>query len=421
MTSRFPGKYRRSTGFKVFFPTVPSLTAQPGRADLQQKMFEHDVLVLEYVRTSSRWFDTLKTGTPVTFSWSQDGRRSSWVGYVSHVSKDSTTQKKKMMKIVCVGASYVLKARAARVFKNSSVTDAAKKIANEFGLGFVGEPSSRKFDQLSMTGESYFSWLQKQAKRVGYGFIVRNATIFMRPLDKFINESASNATVMTMWGPSPAAGVEYLDRTADSFTVLHGDYLDGQDDLNTHKVTAGVNPLTGAQVTSTTSPNKTGKKIKATTKSAIFSDYTTEVVHSKPYSKQASKDLAAAAKLTLPAKLTGQGDPRLAPFRAVYLEGTGPSTDGYWVVKEVHHMFLYAGDYQVEMRVATDGLGKNANSPFRRTNATRVGTVNLEEKVLQDLTPKAFREAKPRLIKRAPIILESNQGFMNLGNVWSGK
>lgn len=421
MTSRFPGKYRRSTGFKVTFPTAPSLKAQPGRIDLHQKMLEHDVLILEYIRTSSKWFETLKTGTPVVFSWTQDGRNATWVGYVSHVSKDSSLQKRKEMKIFCVGASYVLKARSSRVFKNASVTDAAKKIASEFGLGFVGEASTRKFDQLSMAGESYFSWLQKQAKRIGYGFIVRNATIFMRPLDKFINESASNATVMTMWGPSPAAGNQYLDRTIDKFTVLHGDYLDGQDDLNTNKVTAGVNPLTGAQVTSTTSPNKTGKAIRTKTKGPLFSDYATEVVHSKSYSKKASQDLAAAAKLTLPAKLGGQGDPRLSPYKAVYLEGTGVDTDGYWVVKEVHHMFLYAGDYQVDLKIATDGIGTNSKSPFRRTNASRVGAINLEDKIIQDLTPKAFRPKKARLVKRAPMIIESNQGFMNLNSIWSGR
>lgn len=413
-------KYRRGTSYTVSFPTAPSLNANPERVELVQRQYEHDLLTLEYQNSSSLWFSTLKTGTPIVFTWSKDSETHSWIGYVITVSKTSASERKRPMKILCIGASYLLKARSNRTFKNSTVTDAARKIAKEFQLEFVGENSTRKFAQLSMTGQTYWQWLQEQAARIGYGLYVRGATLYMRPLDKIINQGMSYAPTMTMQAPFTPADSQVPDKTLDRFTILNGDLIENGEMQNTVKVTAGVNPLTSKTSTGFQDPNKTGQKMRKKQTTALFSDYSTEVVHSAAISKQAAKDLAEAARFTTPAELSGQGDWRVVPYNVAYLEGTGGDTDGYWLVKETRHTFLRTGKYQLEAAVVTDGIGANVQSAFRTARPGQVGTINIEEKVLRDLKQGKTNNRVPRLISKIPAIFQGQQGFAELENIWSG-
>lgn len=414
-------KYRKSTYYEVQFPTAPSLKAKPDRVELTQKQYEHDLLVLNYGKSSSLWFSILKTGTPIIFTWVQNNEKSIWVGYVINVSKTNAAERGRPMKVYCVGASYVLKARGARVFKNVSVTDVARKVAKEFGLGFVGENSSRKFSQIVMTGQSYWQFLQEQAARIGYGLYVRGATLYMRPLDRIINAGMSYASTLTLQPPVFPAGVQAADRTLDRFEILNGDLIENGDNPNTVKVTAGVNPLTNKPVGGSQDPKKVGQKLRAKPNSALFSDYPKEVVHGSKISKQAAKDLAEGARFTVPAKLVGQGDRRAMPYNVFYIEGTGFDTDGYWLIKEVEHVMLLTGQYQIDVKVVTDGIGSNVQTAFRGARPSRVGTINVQEKILQDLSGGKNRASAPKLTNKVPRMLETQQGFAQLNSVWSGK
>lgn len=411
-------KYRRSTVYKISFPTAPSLTVLPERASLEQRVFSHDLLTLNYSRPSSVWFETLKTGTPIIFSWTNNNRSKTWLGYVSHVSKNTSGQKDRPMEIVCVGASYVLKARASRTFRNTSVTEAAQKIAKEFGFKFIGENSARKFEQLSMSGESYWEWLQKQAKRIGYGFYVDNTTMYMRPLDKLLNSGSGDTAILSGESIGPVIGKQFLDKTLDSFTILNGSYIEQEGLFYTTKVTGGVNPLSGKVVSGKTSPNKTGTKMRNRIQTPLFTDYSDEVVHAKYLGKQASKDLAEGARLNTPASVLGQGDTRLYPYARVYIQGTGIQTDGFWMVKEVLHNFKFDGNYRAELKVLSDGIGDDVSSAFRRADATRLGTINLQEKGVRDLLNQTTGLSSYVLVAKTPAVFATQQGFNQLGNYW---
>lgn len=414
-------KYRRGTTYKSRFPTAPSLTAQPGRVELIQKQFEHDILILDYPQSSTLWFSVLKTGTPVIFSWTQGGKTSTWTGYVSSVSKTSAAERSRPMKVYCIGTSYVLKARANRVFRNVSVTDVARKIAKQFNLSFVGENSSRKFDQLTMTGQSYWQWLQEQAARIGYSLYVRNTTIYMRPMDKVINSGMSYAPTLSLTPPLNPAGSGVSERTLDRFRILNGDLIEDGSTPNTVKITSGVNPLTGKAVSSSESPKRSGQKLRSKPNTALFRDYSSEVVHGSSFSKKAAKDLAEAARFTIPAKISGQGDPRITPYNIVYVEGTGSDTDGYWLVKECKHIFLITAEYQFEATVVTDGIGSNVRTPFRASKPNRDGTINIEEQILRGLSQANNKPGRTKLVQKVPSTTETQQGFSQLGSLWSGR
>ena len=166
MSDVFVGKYRRGTSTFITFPTLPSLTAQPRRIDLYQKEYSHDVLVLEYPSESTLWFESLHTGLPIQFSWNQDTLSKSWIGYVSTVSKGNSPQRMNSMTIVCVGSSFPLKARVAKVFKDYSIPQAVEEIVTGYGFNFIGENSDQKFSQLTIAGLTYWEWIVEQAKRI---------------------------------------------------------------------------------------------------------------------------------------------------------------------------------------------------------------------------------------------------------------
>jgi phage protein D len=324
------------------------------------------------------------------------------------------------MKVVCVGASYKLKERAARTWKNKTVTEVAALIAKQFRMTFVGEPSSRRFEQLSMTGQSYWSWLQEYAAKIGYAFYVDNTTMYLRPIHKLLNESTSNAPVMGLELPSPAANTKAWDRTLDSFIVEKGDYFDGAEALYTTKVTSGVNPLTSKRFINKSSPAElTAGDTRVGIPTTIFEDLSTEVVHSPSFSKQTARDLAFAAKFVVLARLRGQGDPRIRPYGAVYVYNTGSETDGYWTINKSHHLFNITGLYEVSLEVATDGIGPNSGTTFRKAKNLKNGTIDIETILLDDLAGTSRSRTSARLISKTPTIKETDQGFGKSNAFWS--
>lgn len=412
-------KYRRSTYYLVSFPTAPSLKTQPTFVELRQEKGAHDILTLKFQRPSTLWFDVLKTGTPVVFSWNQNGVSNVWFGYVNVVSKQTASQIKQEFSVVCVGTSYLLKAKSQRVFKNSTVTEAAAKIAKQFNFRFVSTPTSRKFETLAMTGQSYWEWLQQQAARIGYVCLVRNGTLYFTTADKLIDLFITNSAVLAADPPGAASDTQLLDRSLDSFTILNSDYLD-HDMLTqrTNRVTSGVNPITGQVFGATASPNGQNRPFRENETPAIFSGYSEEVVHSSTAARYAASEEARAVKFSTVAKAVGQGDPRIHPYSTVLVQGTGTQTDGYWVTGSATHLFHFTGEYYLECRLLSDGLGKTVGTSFRRPDGSPNGTVNLTTASLNLLkfTPPPIL----RLISRMPVQIESQQGFVKLGSVWSG-
>ena len=126
---------------------------------------------------------------------------------------------------------------------------------------------------------------------------------------------------------------------------------------------------------------------------------------------------ATAARMTMPARIVGQGDPRIRPFSPVFISGTGSHTDGYWMVKEVHHMFHKIGEYQIEAKIATDGIGQNNQTPMRKDPNSFVGTVDLNAALLSKKQARAARQGT-RLEVKSPIIKQGNQGFNKTPARW---
>lgn len=376
------GKPRRSTGYKVTLPLSPSVKVQPITVDLIQKQYKHDVLVLNYGNIYDPVFLAMQTGAPIKFEWQQGSKKKTWLGYVHSVTRQHSSQRHRPMQVRCVGASFVLKKKQNRVFKNATIPEVAAKIAKENGLRFVVDAHPRRFRQISINGTSYWEWLQENAKSIGYVVYIDDATLFLRRADRVIDASSSVAPVLQLWSNMAPKNEFTPDRTLDSFNLLHTEYDETGDVTRTTKTVAGVNPVTGKGFSKKTSPKKTGKKLRKQVNDVLFDEHQTRTVASDQLSAgYAANGLAQLARFNMPAKIGGQGDPQIVPFGLVNISGTSTATDGFWLVKEAHHHFTTTGEYQVNAVVLSDGLGGNNATGVRKDSSEFVGRINIDDVV----------------------------------------
>lgn len=413
-------KFRKGTSFAATFPTLPSLTVEPRRIDLYEEQNSHDLLVLEYPSESPLWFQSITTGVPVSFTWKQDTLSRTFVGYVSSISKVNAAQRMDFMQVTCVGATYPLKERVTRVFKNVTIPQAVEQIVSEYGFAFSGQEHTQVFPQLTIAGSTYWEWIQEQAKRIGYGVVVDGMDFVFKPLDTIIDLGFSNAAVLSMGNQTVPFNTQFLDRTLDYFKVISGANIEDTVNNRAIKVVGGVDPITGKAFTADKSPGDTGTNLRTNVSDVLFTEYRTErVVNDQAIAIAAAEGAAQLARFNIPARVKCQGDPRIRPFGTVYVNGTGSLTDGFWTVRAAHHMFHKVGDYEMELTVATDGLGESRQNAFRTRGASLVGTINLVSAVANATSEViSLGPSQPRLSQTSTVSKENEQGFLNNPSLW---
>ena len=377
-----PGKLRRGTTFTVSFPTMPSLTQKAAYVEIYQKQYHHDVLVVNFIRTSETWFKNIPTGLPIKVEWTQQKRTKQWVGYVSHVSKTVQTKMAKPMQVHCVGASYPLKERASRTFSNMTIPDVARIIAGEFGMNLVADSHPTRFPQLTMAGHSYWEWLSEHARKIGYALYCEGTNIHLKKVDSALTAGATDSALLFIDDNYVPSGAKYYDKTLASFKVLKGDNVETSGALRAEKQTGGVNPTTSAVAKNSASPAKMGIGLRDSNADVLFKEFRSDqVIQSSQTARDLAEGAATMARFNTPAKVKCKGDPRISPFNPVRVLGTGPLTDGLWIVKEARHTIRSNGEYEIEAVILTDGTGKNNQTNLRPEIDWEKGIVNIPEAI----------------------------------------
>ena len=409
-------KLKRSAYYEVSFPTLPSIQKPPTFVELIQKQNNHDILILRFTISSDMWFETLKTGVPVKFTWRQQHLSKEWYGYVSFVSKIIATQKVNIMEVYCIGSSFVLKEGAVRVFANRTITDVVKQLASEFGLNFVGEKDNRIFEQLVIAGHSYWEWIIEYASKIGYGVYVEGTNLIFRPLDKLIDQTISQSPILDWANPHTTLETENEGKTLEYFKVLNGEFIES-DLQRSVKIVAGVDPFTSIETYSHGDPRTTGVNLRSNVSDVYFSEYRSDqVVHNDVDSESASKASANLVRFNLPAYARGKGDPRFKPYSTVYIQNTGLLTDGYWVIKEVRHHFSRNKLYEAHLSLMTDGTGSNETSTFRQAKPDLIGIVDVGQAVSLDAL--TFRTDTTKLYQSGTTVNQNGQGFNRTPARW---
>lgn len=414
-------KYFRGTRYKVTFPTMNNLhTVQPRKIELMQAKDKHDIVTMEYSQVSPMWFETMKSGLPVMFTWSYEQEEKHWIGYVQGVTKTVNPQRSNVMTITCWGSSFVLKNRVTRSFKNCTIPEAVKKIVTEHGFRFIGDVNPYHFEQLVIAGQSYWEWIQDQARLIGYGAYVDGMDFYFKKLDSLIDQSFSSASVLSTTNKAIPIAKTVEDRTLQRFSVLNSEHVESSRDLRAIKSVGGVDPYTDEMFVESISPDKSGTNVRSKVSGVFFNQHMPDrVANSRATAKGLAKGAAELARFNLPAKAQAQGNPKLRPYAAVYISGTGELTDGYWLITASNHTFTLQGDHEVDLDLVTDGIGSTKQTSFRKRDATAVGLVNLVN-ALQNKgkVPNSFALSSVRLKTVAPIINQGNQGFKRSPTLW---
>jgi hypothetical protein len=287
--------------------------------------------------------------------------------------------------VYCIGPSFLLKESKPRIFQNKTIPEVAAVLAKEVGLRFVGENTTFRWPQLSITTESYWEWLQEHARLTGYVCYVDGVDLVFRPLDKVLYKNTADLPLMQYWG-MPTPSVQHaVDRTLDSIQILSGEYIEWGNDYRTNKQVGGVDPISGKPFLASSSPASVGSKLRQDLSGVLFTSQSTFVANNYSWAKEVSTSEAQLARFSLPAKLIGQGDPRMHPYGLVYVDGTGRQTDGAWLVRSVSHKMNRAGEYSAEIVAATDGLGNssidyesNSFASSRPLTRSVTGKINIE-------------------------------------------
>jgi phage protein D len=421
MYSSVSKKYRKGTRFVISFPTLPSLKAVPRVVELYQEPYKHDILVLNYPKFSSVWYKSLKTGTPITFKWTQGTVSKTWTGYVSHVSKMAISQRETPMEITCIGASFVLKEKSQAVFKNKTIPEVAALIAKKHKLNFVGDKHPRRFAHISISGQSYWQWLQENAKKIGFVMYVDGINLVFKSFDKVLDSQSKALPIFSLTDTVLPMNSQFLDRTLDSLKVINGDYVEGLEFTRDAQTASGVDPVTGKVLKAQKNPRTSGKSLRTSPKAVLFNNYNvTKVVNDFIAVETAAAGAAEMARFTVPAKAVGQGDPRVHPYSSIIVNGTGEGSDGHWIVLKARHTLHRVGDYTLEMALATDGTGTVADWAFRPRDMATANVINIDS-LLRDTTTTNASNIVAVLPKKEPVLYEGEIGYASTPLHWEHK
>jgi phage protein D len=318
-----------------------------------------------------------------------------------------------------IGASLGLKQGEAKIWTNKTVTEVVEEIAKKFKLKPNITPHPLRLSQITMTSHSYWEKIQELARKIGYVSQVSGTDLYFHPIDNMINQFM---TVVPILSFEEAETREYsgpVSHTLDTFLPKVGDLSSGGTYSRKDKVIHGIDPLTAKSYTTTSSPNQVGKKLRSSTKDSLFKEVLSSSVSASPaVAKMIAEANANLSGFSILAEGTGQGNPNIAPYRTIEINGTGNTTDGYWVIKKVEHFITWDGRYSVDFTCMTDGTGPNKASAFRPLTASTVPVRNIAHELTTGISSKP---TSTRISGPATMINETQSGYKITPRRWEGR
>jgi hypothetical protein len=409
---------RYSTGVDVSFPDFPTFNTPIRQFKLIQEAGNHDVIELHFGTFNSFYLKRLKTGVAVRVSWKNSKGTGDFYGYVYHVVNTTQATLVRNVIVTCVGASFVLKEGGSKNWLNKTASEIVTDIAKTFKLKPVVTQHPVRFSHQSLVGHTYWEKIQELAQRIGYVAQVIGVELHFHPMDIMIDKNALSIPVLSHHDSIIGFDGAYEAHTLDMFKPKIGDHVEVGGHNRKNKTVTGINHVTGKVFSATSSPNQVGVNLRYTTKDALFSEIIpTHITDTATAAKATADAHAQLARWSIPAIGAGQGDPRIVPYATVEINGTGDTTDGFWIIKKVEHTAFFDGRYNVEFSCVTDGIGGNKPTAFRTSSATIFPTRNIAFELSQQNTNKL---TSVKLTAQVPLVRETEAEFLKTPRRWVG-
>jgi len=332
--------------------------------------FAHESMTVE-LRTPELSLSDLQEGTPVKATITVNSSSLKFVGYIHHLV-GSFDRQSSTTTMVCIGATFPMKNRSQKVWKNLTATSIARSICEANKMAYNIPPHPRVFDQLSQAGKSDWEFLVYLARRVGYSLWPSGTSVFMAPRTQIWAEESSNAPVFTMeTAGSPRIG------TLIEFKPIVGEFMPTDDWISAKPFVQGMDPWSDSVLKQGKTKAKKILRTKAPDES--FSWIGSKVVVNTASDAAFEADAYAERNgYPLRARIKVYGDPSLGPNSPVWLSNIPEEYEGFWLVDKISHV-VSGSNYFVEAEVVSDSSGKvnqGAKAPdaFVDTSQTRLRT-----------------------------------------------
>lgn len=399
--------------FNVLYPDFPGFIEVPSSVRLLQKPGHQDIVEIEYFNVSSFYQAALKPGSLVKISWSNGTGKGRFFGQILSTNPSKTFGQNKPTLVKAIGTGLSLKQNEPKIWSNKRASEIAQEIANKFKLKPIVVPTKPILTQESMVGQTYWQKLRELADKSGYIFHVYETELYFLPFDTMINKFMGSIPVLSL---TTNYGNGYDDISMSTLLEFNSESQVIPPHMrhsNRTKNVVGIDPLTGKYFSGTKSPSKTGKGLRLQRDAQSFSEHLySTTVGSKVVAEARAKAAAELSRFNELARGQAQGDPRIAPYKIIQINGTGSYTDGFWIVKTADHYMTHDGRYLVDFTCMTDGSGNNNKSSFRTTPRADVSTRNVAYELasgLQKSPSVTLLSSKKTLIQQTDSGLEFKQ------------
>lgn len=328
--------------------------------EVRQDIREHDMAIVTIKAQTLQTFDTLASGTPIqiTYGSSFIDATETFIGYVTHVvplQEDGREQYRRQ--VVAVSASRDFRRTGNDVWRNKTIPEIVQDIGRRFGYRVVTRQHGLRRKQTVQSGMTYWEFMAKLAKRIGYVLRVEGATLVFMPLDQYARGLLSRAPYLTS---STSVNRLGMYPTLYSLTAWTGDTSDDDDDTSDAAVVVAVEPLTGRSHSVRAVPRSAvGRRPSV---SAKYSKYRNAVVaHTRADARLLAAGIADNGMMAFDARGECLGDAVLAPYRPVYVGNSESELSGWWIVKSAtHRLSRKGGTYATDVVLSTDSLAPSS-------------------------------------------------------------
>lgn len=412
-------QYAFDNSFNVIYPDFPGFEEVPSTVRLIQKANHQDIVEIHYFSISSFYQTALKPGSLLKLKWKNSSVNGQFFGQIVSVIPTKNFGQNKPTIIKAIGTGLSLKENTPKIWINKTASEIVQEIAKKFKLKAIVSPTKVRLTQESMVGQTYWQKLRELANKSGYVFHVFETQLYFVPFDTMINTFMGNVPFLSLEttlgdGYDNASQSSLLEFKTESFVIPSETRHS-----NRTKNIMGIDPLTGKVFTNKTSPSKVGKALRKNVTTQDFSEQMFEItVGSKALAENRAKSEAMLSSFSEHAKGTAQGDPRIAPFKTIHVDGTGTITDGFWMVKDAEHFMTHDGRYTVDFSCMTDGNGGNKTSSFRKTPNKNFAVRNVAYELASGFQTKP---SVTKLNANRLLIKQSDNGIQLKQRRWVGK
>lgn len=332
------------------------------RITIEERENHHDMMTLDFSGFSPDLFtDYLEKPVYVTVSYPNMEERS-FCGYVVFIEPVSVTNQGlvdgspfQIIRLYCMGSSYVMKSRTSKSWENVSLTDIALEIAEKYDFTVSVPQDSYRFTRVVQTAESDWALLVRLSKQLGYAITSHGPHIHIWDSYKTLKRNISYSTLSTLKGLDGDVTPDFgqIIMFEAQYGAITPEATRAPDTIHVLDRNGNIVSISSSLLDETSGM---GEPIKS-----IFSN----VLDDNADTYEMGHRLVSAALRTgfsVTAKVMITGLPILKPGSIVKVDKYESDFDGFWYVQEVEHQ-ITKSEMVSYLKIATDSTPVRTLAP----------------------------------------------------------